>query len=106
MNDQAGGILKDNSLENPTITTNDDSKLNQDNMSVETITEISKSSSQTPSSSRRPSTRSLRKAQRTRRIPADQSRAAKLRLCSKCNESFPNMSTVPGNNLFLCSVCR
>ncbi|KAG0577287.1 hypothetical protein KC19_5G145300 [Ceratodon purpureus] len=97
---KAGRISKEISLENPMITTNDDSKLNQDNMSVKISTEISKPSSQTRSPSKRSSTRSSTKTQHTGRIPAGQS------LCSICNKSFSNLSTVTGSNLFLCSTCR
>jgi len=91
---------------------NDELNSNQDNLSIETITEISESSlslSRTLSTGSSASLKGRIRASHGKSIGlirAEEIRAAHLRLCSFCNKNFLNSSSAPGCNLFSCSLCR
>lgn len=75
----------------------------------ETLTEINSPRSRTLSLRRlssRSSVSSMKEVGASHGNSVKQSRADEIGMCSKCNQSRPNLSRVPGCSVFVCSACR
>jgi hypothetical protein len=75
----------------------------------ETVTEINPPRSRTLSLRRlssRISGSSMKEVGASHGNSVKQSRADEIGMCSKCNQSRPNLSRVPGCSVFVCSACR